>query len=147
MPSPFNRQPLVPAYGNLHLDYQPHIQISNKITTGVEALCRWTGPVTTEALISHSEQSRESEHLGRQALALIKNDFSALLAKYPSTSASAAMNTSGFHLHVLSGGGASVLGPDPLGPIGGDVYNWVLISPCSPPMNLCTLNSTPRFKS
>ena len=35
--------------------------------------------------------------------------------------ASAAVKASGFHLHDLSGGGASVLGPVPLGPIGGRI--------------------------
>jgi len=35
--------------------------------------------------------------------------------------ASAAVETSGFHLHDLSGGGASVLGPVPLGPVGGRI--------------------------
>ena len=35
--------------------------------------------------------------------------------------ASAAVKTSGFHLHDLSGGGASVPGPIPLSPVGGRI--------------------------
>ena len=75
------------ASEGLHLDYQPLVQMSDGATIGFEALSRWTDPllreVPPETFISNSEQTGEIVQLGHQVLALLKNDFSALLAKHP----------------------------------------------------------------
>ena len=73
--------------GDLQLEYQPLIQLSNEATTGFEALSRWTDPllgeVPPDTFISNSEQSGEIVQLGHQVLALLKTDFPALLTKHP----------------------------------------------------------------
>jgi EAL domain-containing protein (putative c-di-GMP-specific phosphodiesterase class I) len=100
--APQNALLRVSAISALHLAYQPQIKIPNKTTTGFEALCRLTNPtqdpVPTETLIHNSEQSGEIVQLGRQVLALLKNDLPALLAKYPAVRIS--VNTSPTELNA-----------------------------------------------
>lgn len=100
--NPQNVPPRLPAIGPLHLHYQPQVKIPNKATTAFEALCRLTdpiqGPIPTEPFIANSEQSGEIVQLGRQVLALLKNDLPALLTKYPTIRIS--VNTSPTELNA-----------------------------------------------
>lgn len=105
MPTAFStpqNAPRAQAIGHLNLHYQPQTKIPNKTTTGFEALCRLTdpaqGPVPTEPFIANSEQTGEIVQLGRQVLALLKNDFPPLLAKYPAIRIS--VNTSPAELNA-----------------------------------------------
>lgn len=88
--------------GSLHLYHQPMVQVFNRATIGFEALCRLTnptqGPIPTEPFVANSEQSGEIVQLGRQVLALLKNDLPALLTKYPSVRIS--VNTSPTELNA-----------------------------------------------
>jgi EAL domain-containing protein (putative c-di-GMP-specific phosphodiesterase class I) len=88
--------------GGIFLHYQPQVKIPNKTTTAFEALCRLTypvqSPIPTEPFIANSEQSGEIVQLGRQVLALLKNDYPALLTKYPTIRIS--VNTSTTELYA-----------------------------------------------
>ena len=60
------------ARGELHLDYQPIVDASDGLLTGVEALLRWThpsrGPVSPTVFIPFAEQSGQIVELGEWVL-------------------------------------------------------------------------------
>ncbi|MGV8965036.1 MAG: putative bifunctional diguanylate cyclase/phosphodiesterase [Cellulomonas sp.] len=95
----------------LDLSYQPIVHIADGLTTGVEALLRWThparGPISAATAIAVAEQSGLITGIGTWVLQRSCRDWVDWLARYPGRSLDLAVNVSGRQL-MAPGFAASV---------------------------------------